>query len=115
MTTTALDAIDTPTSSATTPIATTAAGQPPDTPYRWRWLAYTAVLAASVMDLLDATISSVAAPSIRQSLGGSYADLQWIAAGYTLAMAVTLLTGSRLGDMFGRKRMLVIGMAGFTL
>src|SRR2546429_6245862 len=111
MTTTALDTTPTTTGSGT------AAGQPPDpgAPYRWRWLAYTAVLAASVMDLLDATISSVAAPSIRHSLGGSYADLQWIAAGYTLAMAVTLLTGGRLGDMFGRRRMLLIRMTGFTL
>ncbi|WUH93685.1 MFS transporter [Streptomyces sp. NBC_00433] len=80
-----------------------------------RWLGYTAVLAASVMDLLDSTIANVAAPSIRTSLGGSYADLQWIAASYTLAMAVALLVGGRLGDMFGRKRVLLTGMAGFVL
>ncbi|MFL6075388.1 MAG: MFS transporter [Mycobacteriales bacterium] len=115
--TTTLDATGSEQAIATGTGTGTAAGQPPDpgAPYRWRWLAYTAVLAASVMDLLDATISSVAAPSIRHSLGGSYADLQWIAAGYTLAMAVTLLTGGRLGDMFGRRRMLLVGMAGFTL
>ena len=46
---------------------------------------------------------------MRADLGGSYADLQWITAAYTLAMAVGLLTGGRLGDMFGRKRMLLIG------
>lgn len=80
-----------------------------------RWLGYTAVLAAGVMDLLDSTVANVAAPSIRTGLGGSYADLQWIAAGYTLAMAVALLTGGRLGDMFGRKRVLLAGVAGFTL
>jgi MFS family permease len=51
----------------------------------------------------------------RSELGGSYADVQWISAAYTLAMAVMLLTGGRLGDMFGRKRMLLIGAAGFTL
>jgi EmrB/QacA subfamily drug resistance transporter len=79
-----------------------------------RWLGYTAVLAAAVMDLLDSTIANVAAPSIRTSLGGSYADLQWIAASYTLAMAVALLVGGRLGDMFGRKRVLLTGMAGFV-
>jgi EmrB/QacA subfamily drug resistance transporter len=84
------------------------------TPYRLRWIAFAAVLAASVMDLLDSTIASVAAPAIRDDLGGSYSSLQWIAAGYTLAMAVMLLTGGRLGDIFGRRRMLLIGIAGFT-
>src|SRR6266487_2953131 len=82
---------------------------------RWRWLAFAAALAAILMDLLDSTIANVAAPFIRRDLGGSYADLQWISAAYTLAMAVMLLTGGRLGDMFGRKRMLLIGAAGFTL
>jgi EmrB/QacA subfamily drug resistance transporter len=82
---------------------------------RWRWLAFAAALAATLMDLLDSTIANVAAPAIRNDLGGSYADLQWLAAAYTLAMAVMLLTGGRLGDMFGRKRMLLIGAAGFTL
>jgi len=81
---------------------------------RWRWVAFAAALAATLMDLLDSTIANVAAPAIRKDLGGSYADLQWIAAAYTLAMAVMLLTGGRLGDMFGRKRMLLIGAAGFT-
>jgi EmrB/QacA subfamily drug resistance transporter len=85
------------------------------TPNRWRWLAFAAVLAAAVMDLLDATIAQVAAPSIRRDLGGSFADLEWISAAYTLAMAVTLLTGGRLGDLFGRRRMLMIGIAGFLL
>jgi EmrB/QacA subfamily drug resistance transporter len=84
-------------------------------PYRWRWLAFAAVLAASVMDLLDSTIAQVAAPAIRGDLGGSYADLQWISAAYSLAMAVVLLTGGRLGDIFGRRRMLLVGVTGFTL
>ena len=52
---------------------------------------------------------------MQADLGGSYADLQWITAAYTLAMAVGLLTGGRLGDLFGRKRMLLIGAAGFTI
>src|SRR6187551_1798625 len=79
-----------------------------------RWLAFSAALGASLMDLLDSTIASVAAPAIRADLGGSYADLQWIAAAYTLAMAVMLLTGGRLGDMFGRRKTLLIGVGGFT-
>ncbi|WP_117210693.1 MFS transporter [Allorhizocola rhizosphaerae] len=80
----------------------------------WRWVAFSAALAAMVIDRLDATIVNVAAPSIQASLGGSFADLQWTAAAYTLAMAVTLLVGGRLGDMFGRKRILLLGVAGFT-
>jgi EmrB/QacA subfamily drug resistance transporter len=82
---------------------------------RRRWLAFAAALAATLMDLMDSTIANVAAPYIRNDLGGSYADVQWISAAYTLAMAVMLLTGGRLGDMFGRKRMLLVGAAGFTL
>ena len=83
------------------------------TAHRWRWLAFAAAVAAAVMDLLDSTIAQVAAPAIQRDLGGSYAVIEWITASYTLAMAVGLLTGGRLGDLFGRKRMLLIGMAGF--
>lgn len=79
------------------------------------WLGLLAILAATLMNLLDSTIVNVAAPSIRAELGGSFTALQWIAAGYTLALAVGLLTGGRLGDMFGRKRMLMIGIIGFVL
>ncbi len=84
-------------------------------PYRWRRLAFSAVLASSVMDLLDSTVINTAAPAIRADLGGSYAALQWMAAGYTMALAVTLLVGGRLGDMFGRKPMMLAGVAGFTV
>src|ERR1700730_7026804 len=85
------------------------------TAHRWRWLAFVAALAASVMDLLDSTIAQVGSPSIRNTLGGAYADVEWISAAYTLAMAVALLTGGRLGDLFGRKRMLLIGISGVVL
>jgi len=67
------------------------------------------------MDLLDSTIAQVAAPTIRSELGGSYAVIEWVTAAYALAMAVGLLTGGRLGDIFGRRRMLLTGMAGFVL
>ncbi len=82
---------------------------------RKRWLAFAVVVAASMMDLLDATVAQVAGPVIRDDLGGSLADLQWMTAAYTLAMAVMLLTGGRLGDIFGRRRMLLIGASAFTL
>jgi EmrB/QacA subfamily drug resistance transporter len=80
-----------------------------------RWLVFAVVLAANVMDLMDATIVNVAGPSIRAALGGSASTLQWLPAGYTLAFAVFLITGARLGDMFGRRRLFLIGSAGFTV
>jgi EmrB/QacA subfamily drug resistance transporter len=83
-------------------------------PYRWRWLALGAVLTAEIMDLLDATVVGVAAPSIQADLGGDSTVLQWIAAGYTLAFAVGLITGGRLGDLYGRRRMFLVGLVGFV-
>jgi len=80
-----------------------------------RWLVFAVVLAANVMDLMDATIVNVAGPSIRSALGGSASTLLWLSAGYTLAFAVFLITGARLGDMFGRRRLFLVGSAGFTL
>jgi EmrB/QacA subfamily drug resistance transporter len=78
-------------------------------------LVFAVVLAANVMDLMDATIVNVAGPSIRSALGGSTPTLQWLSAGYTLAFAVFLITGARLGDMFGRRRLFLVGSAGFTV
>src|SRR5580692_5133969 len=80
-----------------------------------RWFVFAVVIAANIMDLMDATIVNVAGPSIRVALGGSASTLQWLPAGYTLAFAVFLIAGARLGDMFGRRRLFLIGSAGFTL
>jgi EmrB/QacA subfamily drug resistance transporter len=80
-----------------------------------RWFVFAVVVAADVMDLMDSTIVNVAGPSIRAALGGSASTLQWLSAGYTLAFAIFLITGARLGDMFGRRRLFLIGSAGFTL
>ncbi|MDQ6805488.1 MAG: MFS transporter [Actinomycetota bacterium] len=77
------------------------------------WLGFLVVIVSAVMDLLDSTIAQTAAPAIRHSLGGSYADLEWTTAAYTLAMSATLLLGSRLGDAFGRRRVLLVGIGGF--
>src|SRR3954469_15079834 len=79
------------------------------------WAVLWIVLIAEVMDLVDGTIVNVAAPSIRVDLGGSAATLQWLAAAYTLAFAVLLITGARLGDLFGRRRMFIVGIVGFTV
>jgi len=80
-----------------------------------RWSVFAVVIAANVMDIMDSTIVNVAGPSIRRALGGSTSTLQWLSAGYTLAFAVFLIMGARLGDMFGRRRLFLIGSAGFTL
>src|ERR1700712_488497 len=87
---------------------------PDSTVQRGVWLGFVVVLAASVMDLLDSTIAQTAAPAIRADLSGTYTDLEWISAAYTLAMSVGLLVGGRLGDVFGRRRVLLAGMAGFV-
>lgn len=79
-----------------------------------RWLILFVILAAECMDLLDATIVNVATPSIRSSLHAGASQLQWIVGGYSLAFSVGLVTGGRLGDIFGRRRLFLIGAAGFT-
>jgi EmrB/QacA subfamily drug resistance transporter len=84
-------------------------------PYRLRWVVAAVVLAANVMDLLDATIVNVAGPSIHRELGGGASTIQWLSAGYTLAFAVLLIAGARLGDILGRRRLFLAGSAGFTL
>jgi EmrB/QacA subfamily drug resistance transporter len=83
--------------------------------YRWRWAVLAVVLAAEIMDLLDATVTAVAAPAMRADLGGSESAMQWLGAAYTLPFAVFLVTGGRLGDRYGRRRLFVIGAAGFTV
>lgn len=80
-----------------------------------RWAALTVLLAAGFMDLLDTSIVNVAIPSIRTDIHASFAALQWLIAGYLLAVAVTLITGGRLGDLYGRKRMFLLGVIGFGL
>jgi EmrB/QacA subfamily drug resistance transporter len=93
----------------------TSSSAPAETGHPRRWLALAVLMLAGFMDLLDTTIVNVALPAIRDELGAGYSAVQWVAAGYTLAFAVGLITGGRLGDMYGRKRMFLAGMAGFTL
>ncbi|MGP7998466.1 MAG: MFS transporter [Streptosporangiaceae bacterium] len=80
-----------------------------------RWLTLVILLLAGFMNLLDVSIVNIAIPSIQRNLHASYADVQWALAGYTLAYALVLITGGRLGDTFGRKRLFLIGVAGFTI
>ncbi len=80
-----------------------------------RWVALAVLLTATLLDLLDATIINVAIPSIQRDIGASNTAVQWITAGYTLSFAVGLITGGRLGDIFGRKKVFLLAMAGFTV
>ncbi|MFI0713129.1 MFS transporter [Streptomyces inhibens] len=82
---------------------------------RRRWTALAVVLTASFMDLVDATIVNIAIPSIQRDTGATFSALQWVTAGYALAFAIGLITGGRLGDIYGRKKLFLLGMAGFTL
>lgn len=84
-------------------------------PSRLQWFVLLTVLGADVMDLLDSTIVNVGAPSIARDLHATSTELQWVIAGYTLAMAVALITGGRLGDLYGRRRMFLIGIGAFTV
>jgi EmrB/QacA subfamily drug resistance transporter len=70
---------------------------------------------AFVMDLLDSTIVNIAIPSIQANLGASYATIQWLVAGYSLTFALLLITGGRMGDVFGYKKVFLYGIAGFTV
>lgn len=73
------------------------------------------ILVASFMDLLDVTIVAVAAPSIQESLRASPAQLQWMIAAYALSLGAALITGGRIGDQYGRRRVFLIGLAGFVV
>lgn len=78
-------------------------------------LALLVVLFASFMDLLDVTIVTVAAPDIAADLRASEAQLQWMLAAYTLALGSGLITGGRIGDDFGRRRVFLWSLAAFAL
>ncbi|RFU38007.1 MFS transporter [Actinomadura logoneensis] len=80
-----------------------------------RWVALAGVLLATFMGLLDVSIVTVAVPSIQHDLRAPFGEVQFVAAGYTLAYAVGLVTGGRLGDRFGRRRMFLAGVVLFVL
>jgi EmrB/QacA subfamily drug resistance transporter len=98
-----------------TPTATAEPGRAPGGADPRRWAALAVVLAAGFMQLVDISIVNVAIPSIQRDLDATYSQIQWVLAGYQLAFAVMLITGGRLGDIYGRKRLFMIGMSGFTL
>jgi len=80
-----------------------------------RWLALGILLIANFMNLIDVTIVNVALPSMRDNLGASDSQIEWVVAAYVLAFALGLLPFGRLGDIVGRTRMFLIGVVAFTL
>ncbi|KGA33661.1 MFS transporter [Pectobacterium brasiliense] len=79
------------------------------------WLGLSVLLMAGFVTIFDLFVVNVAIPSMQSDLGASFAQIGFIVAGYELAFGVLLITGGRLGDVFGRRRLFVVGMAGFTL
>ena len=82
---------------------------------RHPFLVLAIVLTAVFVQLLDVSIVNVAIPSIQHDIGASFASIQLVLAGYQLSFACLLITGARLGDIFGRKKLFMIGMATFTV
>src|SRR4051812_21893459 len=78
------------------------------------WLTLFAVAIGVMMVALDGTIVAIANPAIKQDLGASLADVQWITNGYMLALAVSLITAGKLGDRFGHRQTFLIGIVGFA-
>jgi EmrB/QacA subfamily drug resistance transporter len=80
-----------------------------------KWWTLIGVCVGTFMLLLDVTIVNVALPSIQASLHASFSDLQWVVDAYALTLAALLLTTGSLADLFGRRRMFLIGLVIFTL
>ena len=82
---------------------------------RRRWLALGLLSAVQFMIVLDIAIVNVALPSIQADLGFAPADLQWVVSAYALALGGFLLLGGRAADLFGRRRVFLLGLAVFIV
>ena len=80
-----------------------------------KWWTLFAVAFGLFMIMLDNTVVNVALPSIRQDLGISISELEWVVNGYALTFGVLLLSGGKLADMLGRRRIFMVGLVIFTL
>jgi EmrB/QacA subfamily drug resistance transporter len=79
------------------------------------WAILAIVLVADALDMLDSTITNIAAPTIVNDIGGGAALIKWLGASYALALGTLLVTGGRMGDKFGQRKLFLIGMTGFTV
>lgn len=80
-----------------------------------RWLALSVLLTGAFLPILDFNVVNLALPAIQQSLAASSSEVQFVISAYATTYAVFLITGGRLGDWLGRKRMFMVGVTGFTL
>src|ERR1700723_119924 len=80
-----------------------------------RWLALAVMLVGPLLGVIDFFIANIGINSIRTSLQAGFGEIELVLAGYGLTYAVCLITGGRLGDIYGRKVTFILGMAGFTL
>lgn len=78
-------------------------------------IALAVLLTGELMNILDDSVVMTAIPTLQQSLGAGPAAVQWLTAGYALTFALGLITGGRLGDIFGRRKVFLLGTVGFTL
>ena len=78
------------------------------------WRGLYVLLLAGFVTIFDLFVVNVAIPSMQTGLHASFSQVGFIVAGYELAFGVLLITGGRLGDMFGRRRLFIVGMLGFT-
>jgi EmrB/QacA subfamily drug resistance transporter len=80
-----------------------------------RWLILVVIALAQLMVVLDATVVNIALPSAQKALSFTDDQRQWIVTAYALAFGSLLLLGGRIGDLFGRKRVLIVGLGGFAV
>ncbi|MCU1647810.1 MAG: transporter [Nocardia sp.] len=96
--------LSTPTSSGASSAMTTTAR-----------IALAVLLTGELMNIVDDSVVLTAIPTLQQSLGAGPAAVQWVTAGYALTFALALITGGRLGDIYGRRKVFLLGTIGFTL
>ncbi|HEV7627459.1 MAG TPA: MFS transporter, partial [Streptomyces sp.] len=94
------------------PAAATGSAAAPDSR---RWTALFFIAIAQLMVVLDATIVNIALPSAQADLGISDGNRQWVITAYALAFGGLLLFGGRMADLWGRKRIFVVGLTGFAI
>ncbi|WP_223304924.1 MFS transporter [Cellulomonas sp. B6] len=109
---------DSPSSPAA--VTHTPAGPTPDDPPTFYprsrlWAILGLVLLADALDMIDSTVTNIAAPSIVADIGGGPGLIKWLGASYALALGVLLVVGGRLGDKYGQRRLYLVGMTGFTV
>ncbi|MFB9472381.1 MFS transporter [Nonomuraea salmonea] len=90
-------------------------GPPATASSRRMWAILGLVLLADALDMIDATVTNIAAPTITAELHGGEGLIKWLGSAYMLAMGVLLVVGGRLGDKYGQRRLFLIGISGFTI